>query len=131
MSNNQQILNDVASDLYTTLSLNEDLKSKIILLPKSENSSEFVLEFINHDKTNSFIKGMFISVPYEYDNIWELRFGNIPEVIKISLIGEFKGFLHKSYIIADRSIGYENGFLLFSKKEIYLEINRIYNYIIN
>jgi hypothetical protein len=43
MSNNQQILNDVASDLYTTLSLNEDLKSKIILLPKSENSSEFVL----------------------------------------------------------------------------------------
>jgi hypothetical protein len=48
MSNNQQILNDVVSDLYTSLSLNEDLKSKIILLPKSENSSEFVLEFINH-----------------------------------------------------------------------------------
>jgi hypothetical protein len=129
MSKYQKILNDTSANIYWNLLLYEDFYNKIKVFSRNCDTSEFIVQFIKNESSTSNIEGMLISVPYEDDNVWELRNGNIPNVIKLTLIGKFNGTINKSIIIENETLGYNGNFFIGSKSELYSEIYRVYNYL--
>jgi hypothetical protein len=129
MSKYQKILNDVSANIYTNLLLFEEFHNKIKIFPKNDDISEFIFQFIKNESSTSNIEGMIISVPYEDDNVWELRNGNIPNVIKLTLIGKVNETINRSIVIENETLGYNCHFFIGSKSELYSEIYRVYNYI--
>ena len=130
MSKYQKILNDISANIYTNLLLFENFNNKIKLFSKSDDTSEFIIQFIKNESSLSNIEGMLISVPYEDDNVWELRNGNIPNVIKLTLIGKFNGTINKSIVIENEKLGYNTSLFVGSNQVLFSEIYKVYNYII-
>jgi hypothetical protein len=63
---------------------------------------------LKNKSSTSNIEGILISVPYEDYNIWALRNGNIPNVIKVILIIKFNEAINKSIFIENEKLGYNN-----------------------
>jgi hypothetical protein len=129
MTKYQKILNDMTSNIYANLLLIKEFQNKIKVFPKNDDTTEFIFQFIKKESSTSNIEGMLISVPYEDDNIWELRNGNIPNVIKLTLIGKFNGAINKSIVIENEKLGYNSALFVGSKSDLYSEIYKVYNYV--